>query len=255
MAQGLGKVWHLGKCFRNQGELAAWHHPEFTMLEWYQKGIELEHLMEQTEELIHHVAAALGPDRAVFALPKHFTRISMTEAFKEFAQLDLVDGDAGLTRRAKDAGIQSVKADDDFETAFFKILIEKIEPALHHLGAVFLHGYPASQAALATVRGTIAERFELYLDGIEVCNAFHELTDATEARRRFQDTSRRRAALGAVRVPEDPEFFAALDAGLPQSCGNALGFDRLLGVLIGATSMDSVIPFRTMAPYHLGYHP
>ena len=249
LAQGVKKVWNLSKCFRNHGEHAHWHHPEFTMLEWYEAGISFEGFMKQTEELIRFVTKELKEFEPQLVLPRTIPKMSVSEAFKEFAGITLVDEDDTLARTAIAKKVLSVKADDDFETAFFKILLEKIEPGLKALKAVFLYDYPASQAALSTIDGIVAKRFELYVNGIELCNAFHELTDPRENVSRIKKAQRMRAALQKVPVPDDEEFYEALQHGIPASCGNALGFDRLLALLMGDPGLDRAVPFRTMHPY------
>ncbi len=245
LSMGVPKVFHLGKCFRNAGELGPWHHPEFSMLEWYESGISYAGFMDQTEELIRETHAALQKKFPVtLTLPKKIERVSVAEAFERFAGIPLVDEDEDLSKKALATGSTMVRRGDDFETAFFKLLMEKIEPGMKSLGAAFLYDYPASQAALANVRGHVAERFELYLNGVELCNAFHECCDPSENRQRIHETNQRRRALGFEVPVEDKDFYAALDRGLPASCGNALGFDRLLALFAGEPNLSRVIPFR-----------
>lgn len=250
LSQGLERVYHLGKCFRNGGELSPWHHPEFTMLEWYQSGISLPDFMGQTEELLRHAADALKGQRSgSWQLPAAVPRLSVFEAFERWAGLELVDLDPTLGARGRARGFSSLRDDDSFEDAYFKILIDVIEPQLKQLDAVFLYDYPASQCALARIEGGRAQRFELYLRGVELCNAFDELTDPLLNRQRIAGSNAQRRALGLPETQEDPDFHAALQKGLPASCGNALGFDRLLALLLGENSLDRVIPFRWNQPY------
>lgn len=245
LAMGVEKVFHLGKCFRNAGELGPWHHPEFSMLEWYQTGIGYTDFMDQTETLIREVHAAVKKKFPVaINLPKKMERLTVAEAFKRFVGVDLVDQDEELAKKALACGSTMVRKGDDFETAFFKLLMEKIEPGMKSLGAAFLYDYPASQAALATVRDRVAERFELYINGVEVCNAFHECCDPSENRMRIREANMRRTAMGFEVPEEDQDFYDALDRGLPASCGNALGFDRLLALFAGESNLDRVVPFR-----------
>src|SRR5690606_39035699 len=130
---GLERVFQLAKCFRNQGEIGPWHHPEFTMLEWYEVDLGFDAAMAQTETLVQTVAAALPSAKK---LPGAFKRISVKEAFLQFAKIELNDNDPGLAGAARNQGVLSVRADDDFETAFFKVLLEKVEPALARMDAV-----------------------------------------------------------------------------------------------------------------------
>jgi lysyl-tRNA synthetase class 2 len=252
LATGIPRLYHLGKCFRNGGECSPWHHPEFTMLEWYESGITFEAFMDQTELLIqtvHQDLRARYPELIRNELPS-ITRLSVTEAFHRFAGLALIDQDAQLGTKAKAAGLVSPQPEDDFATAFFKVLIEKIEPELKNQGGVFLYDYPPSQAALALINHGQAKRFELYLDGIEMCNAFEELIDPTENRQRLEVSNQARQQTGRKPIPPDEDFLAALGRGLPKCCGNALGFDRLLSYLTYQNSLDKVVPFRQQTPFN-----
>jgi lysyl-tRNA synthetase class 2 len=285
LAIGLRRIFQIATCFRNGGELTPWHHPEFTMLEWYEAGIGFEAIIDQTEDLLRFTREELAsslPGSVTLRLPPRFRRLSVEEAFKEFGGLSLVDGDPGLARKACELGIPTVLEDDDFETAYFKILVERVEPGLAGLGGAVLYDYPASQAVLAKVEGGWAKRFEFYLGGVEICNGFLELTDPAENRRRIEGAYARRAELlsgdasardkgetgrdgscsnaprpGLLPVPApgslpelapepapDEEFFRALEAGIPPCAGNALGFDRWLALLLGLEGIARVIPFR-----------
>lgn len=253
---GLDRIYHLGKVFRNGGELAKWHHPEFTMLEWYEAGIEFFEYMTQTQSLIEAVYKSLQRANTeldfnldLMPLPKSFQRLSVFDAFERYAGIQLIDQDEELAKKAMDKGFISVRADDDFETAYFKILLDVIEPELKSLGAVFLYDYPASQAALARVVGGKAKRFELYLNGVELCNAFFELLDPEDNRARILESNQKRHSLAKQTVPLDEEFIDALNEGIPECCGNALGFDRLLATLLQLPGIESLIPFRAMKPF------
>ncbi|MBC7532112.1 MAG: hypothetical protein H7318_11070 [Oligoflexus sp.] len=248
LSWGLERVYHLGKCFRNNGEISAWHHPEFTMLEYYQVGISLSAFMQLTEDLIRSSAEALGP-LTKLSLPTVFTKISMYEAFEQWAGIELVDGDPGFAAKAMARGYQSVNADDDFETAYFKVLIDVIEPELTRHEAIFVYDYPPSQAALAKIKSGRAQRFELYLGGVELCNAFDELLSPEENLQRLKASNAQRIQLGSYPLPEDEDFLKALQSGLQDCCGNALGFDRLLALLMGLKGIGSLIPFRANQPY------
>ncbi len=242
-------IFQIAPCFRNGGEFSQWHHPEFLMLEWYQCSGNFLGFIEQSYELLRFTQEKLASflpagceslELGEGPLPK----LTVSEAFLQFAGLELHDGDPELARQAKSRGIHSVNLNDDFETAFFKILLEKIEPALEEIPVVALYGYPPSQAALAQVAGLSAERFEIYVSGIELCNGFHELLDLAENRQRFRLSNAARQALGKEVPREDPGFWQALESGLPDSCGNALGLDRWLALLLRETSLERVIPFR-----------
>lgn len=247
VCHGAERVFQFARCFRNQGEFSAWHHPEFTMLEWYEVGMEYHGFMDQTEALLRATQQQLADRFAIknsVRLPPRMQRLTVAEAFKEFAQLDLIDNDADLAAQARANNCLSVQANDDFETAFFKILIEKIEPGLAQLGAAFLYDYPASMAVLAKVENGVARRFEIYIDRVELCNAFLELGDAAENRRRWQAANQLRIKSGRTAIPEDEMFLADLQIGMPACSGNALGFDRWLALILGHQNLDQVIPFR-----------
>ena len=239
LCDDLPKIFQLGKCFRNGGEHSAWHHPEFTLLEWYEVGASFAGFIDFTTDLLAELFRQHG-QRPLPALHK----FTVDEAFAEFAGLALHDDDPHLADKAMAQGCVSVQAGDDFHTAFFKVLLERIEPRLQELGCVVLYDYPPSQAALAQVVAGRAQRFEIYLDGIELCNAFAECVDAAENARRFVEFARLRRAHKLPPVPRDAYFDAALQRGLPPSCGNALGIDRVLALLRGASSLDAVLPLR-----------
>ncbi len=244
-ALGEGGIFQLATCFRNDGEISAWHHPEFTMLEFYETGTSYHDFIARTEALLTATREAFKATK----VPKTFRRVTVAEAFREWAGLELEDEDPELAPRGKSAGIRSLRGDEDFETAFFKILIDRIEPGIEREGAVVLHDYPASQAALAMVEGEVARRFEFYVGRAELCNGFQELLDPAANRARIRAAMARRKALGSVVPDEDEDFYAALENGLKPCCGNALGFERWLALLLGRDGIASAVPFRAAAPY------
>lgn len=252
IAAGVPRVFELARCFRNHGELANWHHPEFTMLEWYETAISFDDYIDQTEALLRFTLEQLTPvikkkhASPTLQLPEKIDRISVKDAFYNFLKIDLFDGDPDLAQKAIAAGIISVKREDDFETAFFKVLLDGVEPQLAKIGAAVLIDYPPSQAALAKVRDGVAKRFEFYINGIELCNGFEELLDLEENKKRIRDSLKRRAELGFETPGEDLDFYSALDQGMPACCGNALGLDRWLALLLCENSIDRVISFRNI---------
>jgi lysyl-tRNA synthetase class 2 len=263
LALGAGKVFQLAPCFRGGGELARWHHPEFTMLEWYETGISFDGFIASTEALLQETHGRLG---SRLPLPKRLPRVTVAEAFERWVGVSLVDGDPELGRKGKAVGSLSAQPADDFETAFFKLLMERVEPGLAGIGGGVLLDYPPSQAALATVRGGVAKRFEIYLpspvngnakgsangtdgEAIELCNGFEELLEERANRARVGEALARRKSLGYEAPAEDQDFYGALAGGLPPCCGNALGFDRWLALLSGEAGLDRVVPFRRAAPY------
>jgi lysyl-tRNA synthetase class 2 len=231
LARGEKKIFQLSHCFRNREDWGGRHNPEFTLLEWYEVGQSYEACMTQVEELVRALAVASG----VTALPRcdlaaSWKRLSMHEAWRRYAQRDL------------EALI--VPPDSSYEQVFFKIFLNEIEP---HLGAevpCILYDYPARMSALAkrSADGRVARRFEVYIAGVELANAFDELTDPEEQRARFKEEQQARASLGYEAFPLDEALLAALPK-IPQTTGVALGVDRLLMLLVGATDINDVIYF------------
>ncbi len=249
LCQGATRIYQLAKCFRNHGEYSEWHQPEFTMLEWYETGLSYRDCMTQTENLLRETHAYLTSrfdlENPLKLPAQQLPRLSVAEAFAEFAGVELSDLDPELAAKARAAGCLSVRPTDDFETAFFKILIEKVEPRLAAFGAVILCDYPASMAVLARVEDGVAQRFEIYVGRVELCNAFAELADPRENLRRWQDANQHRQRLGKPTIAPDQEFLDDLaNKGLPACSGNALGFDRWLALILGHRDLNKVIPFR-----------
>ena len=179
-----------------------------------------------------------------------FERVTVTEAFARWAGLALIDGDPDLAAKARAKGIISPRPDDDFETAFFKILIEKIEPGIEAAtGGIILYDYPASQAALAVVEDGMAKRFEFYYGRVELCNGFQELLAPTANRERIAGANARRRDLGYAVPNDDDDFYDALERGLPPSCGNAVGLERWLALVAGLDGIGELMPFRGARPY------
>lgn len=242
---GLKSVFQIGPSFRNYGEHSKWHHPEFTMLEWYKCHTTWDSYIKEAESLL---LTSLDDLRSYvkcpLVLPKMAERISVSEAFERFAHVTLKDGDQDLASKARLKGCISVNDSDDFETAFFKILIDKVEPELTKRPWVCLYDYPPSQAALARIEGGFAKRFEFYISGVEISNGFYELVDPTENLDRFDKIKAFRTSLNYETPAKDSAFFAALNKGIPSSFGKALGFDRWLALILGEKSINAVLPFR-----------
>ncbi|NBQ53402.1 MAG: EF-P lysine aminoacylase GenX [Proteobacteria bacterium] len=245
LASGCRKIYQIGPCFRNKGELGPWHHPEFTMLEWYHCGTTYEAFMNETTDLLREASRAIaGLGFQSMAIPNHVPTFTVADAFKKFAGMVLVDQDPDLASHAKMAGVVSIRGDEDFDTAFFKVLLEKIEPALAQFPVAILCDYPPSQAALAAISGGVAKRFEFFLNGIELSNAFLELSGRSENEVRIRESSEKRKSAGLPPVPLDVDFLEAMQTGLPSCAGNALGFERLLALLLGDSGISGVLPFR-----------
>jgi lysyl-tRNA synthetase class 2 len=253
LAAGEGKIFTFAPVFRNR-ERGALHHPAFTMLEWYRVNAPYQRMMEDCAALLRLAAEAAGihtlthGTRTVdpFAAPE---RLTMAEAFARFAGIDLLatlDGESedrdAFAQAAVAAGIK-IASDDTWGDIFSRILVEKVEPNIGNGRAILLTEYPACQAALAR-RGAsdprIAERFELYACGVELANAFGELTDPAEQRRRFEMEMAEKQRIYGTRYPIDEDFLAAL-GHMPPASGAALGFDRLVMVATGAPHIEQVI--------------
>jgi lysyl-tRNA synthetase class 2 len=260
LAAGERRIFALARVFRNR-ERGALHHPEFTLLEWYRANEPYEAVMADCAALLAVAARAVGTGelrfrgRAAdpFAAPE---RLSVADAFRRLAGIDLLatlDGRVGdrapLARAAVAAGVRCAD-DDDWSDIFSRVLVERIEPNLGIGRATILDQYPLVEAALARPARAdprVAERFELYVCGVELANAFGELTDAAEQRRRFELEMAEKERRYGERYPVDEDFLAAL-AHMPQACGSALGFDRLVMLVTGATRVDQVIWTPMPAP-------
>ncbi|MCB9229740.1 MAG: EF-P lysine aminoacylase GenX [Deltaproteobacteria bacterium] len=252
LAQGMERIFQFAVSFRNHGELSPWHHPEFLMLEWYHGGISFSDFIAQSRDLIFFCISRLReefPDLIQGSMPATLQQMTVGEAFLEFAGIHLEDQDEELAARAKSAGMLSLSGHEDFETAFFKILLERIEPAISRLGLFVLTHYPPSQAALSQVKNGLAHRFEFYWNGVELCNGFEELLNPEENRQRIGEALKIRHAEGRAIFSEDEDFYAALSSGIPQCCGNALGLDRLLARILGFDSIAPVLPLRQTWPW------
>ena len=254
LAAGERRIFDFARVWRNR-ERGPLHHPEFTLLEWYRAEEPYQSLMDDCAALLALAAETAGPARFSFrgrtadpfAEPE---RLTVAEAFDRFAGVDLLatvgqdgstDRDA-LAARATVAGIRTAP-DDTWTDVFSRVLVERIEPNLGLGRATILCEYPAPEAALARVKAgypRVAERFELYACGVELANAFGELTDPAEQRRRLAAEMDEKARVYGERYPLDEDFLAAL-AHMPQASGAALGFDRLVMLATGAHRIEQVL--------------
>ena len=240
LAAGSGPIFQIARAFR-AGEAGPRHNPEFTLLEWYRPGYDHHRLMDEVGEL---VVAALGCET-----PR---RVAYAHAFRELAGVDVdrAPGEA-LRERARKAGASDgTAAELDRDACLDLLLTHCVQPGLSELAgsrAVFVHDYPASQAALARVgvvgKGERAERFELFVDGIELANGYHELTDASEQRRRFETEAARRRDTGLPAMEIDERLISALAHGLPACAGVALGLDRLVMLALDLERIEDAIAF------------
>jgi elongation factor P--(R)-beta-lysine ligase len=238
LAAGSGDIWQLTKVFR-RGEAGRLHNPEFSLLEWYRLGFDHHRLMQETAELVSALVPGLG------GTPAYLT---YRDAFQRHAHLDPFRASAADCSAALKAAGRHPPAERELDLDGWLDLVagELVYPALGQGGLTFIYDYPASQAALARVRPgepPVAERFEAFLQGIELANGFHELLDAAEQRRRFGQDRARRKAEGLMDVALDERLIAALAHGLPECSGVALGFDRLVMIAAGARSLQEVLAF------------
>ncbi len=240
---GVPKLFQFARVFRN-AEGSALHHPEFTMLEWYRAGAGYETIMEDCAAIL----AATGVSEMTWdghTCDPHATpeRVTVAEAFARYADVDLFAtvGDAEKLSRA--SGI-ALHAGDSWDDMFFRVMFDRIERKLGMGRPTILCEYPIQMAALARAKPgdpRVAERFELYVCGVELANAFGELTDPTIQRARLQADMDEKERLYGVRWPVDVDFLAALDHGLPDCAGIALGFDRLAMLTSGAKHIEDVL--------------
>jgi elongation factor P--(R)-beta-lysine ligase len=251
LAAGERRIVEFARVFRNR-ERGALHHPEFTMVEWYRAEEPYEILMADCASVLALAAEAAGTkqfsfrERAIdpFAEPE---RLTMAQAFARYAGIDLLavlppEPGASFAAAAAAAGIRTA-ADDSWGDIFSRVLVEKIEPHLGQARATVLYEYPAVQSPLARPTAAdprLAERFELYACGVELANGFGELTDPAEQRKRLEEQMTEKERIYGERYPIDEDFLAAL-AVMPQACGIALGFDRLVMLATGAAYIDEVM--------------
>lgn len=253
LAAGEDKIFTFAPVYRNR-ERGALHAPEFTMLEWYRTGVRYETLWEDCAAILSLAAREAG--RATWTwrgreaeIGNALERLSVDDAFARHAGFRLLDTCPGghadrdaLAKRASAAGIR-LADDDTWSDIFSRILVEKIEPNLGASQPTIFYDYPSPEAALARAvpgRPEAAERFELYVAGVELANGFGELGDAAEQRRRLLHEMDEKARLYGERYPLDEDFLAALPH-MPPSAGAALGFDRLVMLAAGAARIDQVI--------------
>jgi len=226
LAAGHEKIFQICRVWR-EGELGQYHLPEFTLLEWYRSGIDYHDLMDECTALFQSIIpkGKLTLSGRGISLSAPWEQLTVAEAFSSYASMSL--------EQALEAG------------CFEEILTAEVEPNLGNAKPIFLTEYPAAMAALARVKPDdprVAERFELYIDGLELANAFSELTDPFEQRKRFTADDERRRTAGKAPYPLPESFLAELSA-MPEAAGIALGLDRLVMLMTGAEKIDDVVAF------------
>jgi len=246
LVAGMPRIFQRARCFRN-GERGATHHPEFTMLEWYRVGASYLDLIEDCEALLCASGAALFAWQGRVCDPHAaWERLTVAESFARYCGIDIlatVENLDALAEAARPLGL-APHAGDSWEDLFFRIFLSSIEPKLGIGVPTVLYEYPISMAALARAKPSdprLCERFELYVCGLELANAFGELTDAAEQRKRFAADQAKKRALYGEAYPIDEDFLAALEFGLSESAGIALGFDRLVMLATGAPHIEDVL--------------
>jgi elongation factor P--(R)-beta-lysine ligase len=238
LAAGSGDIYQICRVFRD-AERGRWHNPEFTMIEWYRRGFDDSALMAEVEELVTRL---LAPRRRLNSAQ----RLTYAQALERYAGVDIRSADdAQLSAAAARHGVAcEAKLDRDAKLDLLMGLI--VGPQLGREAPCFVCDYPASQAALARLKPgqpAVAARFELYIDGLELANGFHELADPGEQRARFTKDLATRGARGQAQPPVDEQLLAALEAGMPDCAGVALGFDRLVAVDLGCAGLSQAMAF------------
>lgn len=238
LSAGVGDIYQLSHVFRD-GECGVKHNPEFTMAEWYRIGMTFPQLIEETLDFIR---LFLGK------LPS--TQITYRESFKKYAGFDyLTISNQELIHflEKKGIGVDPSVVDEGKDALLNLVLGTSVEPHLGSEGLCVLAYYPASQAALAQTcqhgDEKVCERFEVYYKGVELANGYHELADPIEQRRRLQEANEERVKLGKNVLPIDENFLQALECGMPDCCGVAVGFDRLMMLRHKASRISDIIPF------------
>ncbi len=234
LVAGVPRLFQLSHAFRNR-ERSSTHHPEFTMLEWYRAGSDYTALMDDCHAILRLALEASGRERLVYRGAEcdpraPAERLSAAEAFARHA--------------GRDVFALEPAPGDTYEDQFFRVFLNEIEPKLGLGRPTLVYDWPIALGALARAKPgdpRVAERVELYVCGLELANGFSELTDAAEQRRRFAHDGDEKARLYGERYPIDADFLAALEHGLPESAGMALGFDRLVMCATGAEQIEDVL--------------
>ncbi|MDQ5883032.1 MAG: lysine aminoacylase GenX [Patescibacteria group bacterium] len=236
LSQGFTNIFEITKAFRQKEAFGGWHNPEFTILEWYRTKADYRDVMKDTEELVNFLVQQLY-HREYFYFQNRKIDVSLPwpsmtikQAFKKWAGIQ----------------IDQKKKIRNFDDWFYLVFLNQIEPNLPKNGPLILYDYPLPQAALAkrkSQKSFYAERFEVYLGGVELCNAFSELTDPKEQEQRLKKEQNIRKKLKKEVIPIDKTFLEALKSGLPKTSGNALGIDRLEMLLLDVKDINDLLTF------------
>lgn len=253
LAQGWERIFQICRVFRD-GELGPTHQVEFTMLEWYRAGADYRKIMDDCENLILSLtqtlqwSPSLHYQGRLLDLRPPYERITVAEAMARYGRCDIIQNPDGpsLLAEARSKGYRFDRREHyTFEDVFFKVFLEAVEPQLGWPRPTILYDYPGCMAALARLKpgeGRWAERFELYIAGLELANAFSELNDPVEQRRRFMEDQKLRGRLGRPVYPMDEELLCALGR-MPPCAGIALGVDRLVMLFCDARTIEEVVAF------------
>lgn len=244
LASGSGDIYQVARVFRDD-EQGSRHNPEFSMLEWYRLGLDHHQLMDDIERLLQHLTNSFETE----VNWQTVTRISYQQAFKDILEIDPLDANVeDLKQKTQQHNIEIPVGMDEHDKDMWLdwLLTQTVVPAFSKQGVTFLYDYPASQAALAKISSKdsrVAHRFEVFYGELELANGFYELTDATEQRQRFEKENRLRRQMGLEIIPVDENLLAALETGLPECAGVAIGLDRLLMVLLDIKDIKQVLSF------------
>ncbi|WP_413530235.1 elongation factor P--(R)-beta-lysine ligase [Rahnella inusitata] len=236
LAAGSGPIYQMGRSFRNE-EAGIHHNPEFTMLEWYRPRYDMYRLMNEVDDLLQQVLDCASGEK-----------LSYQQAFTRHLNIDPLSADkAELREAAAKLDLSNIAdTEEDRDTLLQLLFTMGVEPHIGRDKPAFVYHFPASQASLAEISTEdhrVAERFEVYYKGIELANGFRELTDSREQRQRFEQDNRKRAARGLQQHPIDNNLLAALEHGMPECSGVALGVDRLIMIALNANSLSDVLAF------------
>jgi len=237
LAAGSGAIYQICKSFRNNGETGRFHNPEFTMLEWYRPGFDHHKLMDEMNELLKQILECNDAERLTYheIFQRYFNINPHTASIEELKNLAIKSGIS--------IDHLSLSQRDDW---LMLLMSHVIEPQLGLKQPTFIYDFPATQAALAKIRQDnppVAERFEVYIQGIELANGFHELSDSNEQRQRFINDLQKRCENNYSAVPVDENLLAALQHGLPDCAGVALGIDRLIMLALKQDNIKEIISF------------
>lgn len=263
LVEGMDKIYQICKCFRNKEPWDDTHNPEFTMIEWYRTGVDYNQIIQEVLELIEYIGENLDEKNTEFRILNTGNKVqnsdfsiqysdvqtlTVKQAMKNYADvdLDLCLDLKSINKVASNKGYE-VSKNDTWDDVFYKIFLQEVEPNLGKEKIIILKDYPIQQASLSKKKQNdqrYAERFEIYLNGLEICNGFSELIDPDEQLSRLKQEQDLRKKLGKEYYDIDKKFIKALQKGMPESGGVALGVDRLVMLFTGAKSIKDINPFN-----------